>query len=133
MQLSVLSFVVAVIRQCYHCSLLFINILATVLLFLRKVVPNLSFRYKSFITFVTNPHYSFMVVRKPLIYLAIYDHSITRLGSLGFQLSLWDSSNRVIIWFSNLILTILLLLLLHFQVLVFILAAITPVLFLFLY
>ena len=48
-----------------------------------------------------------MVSRKPVISIDIVNHSIARIGSLGFQLALLNTSNPLIIWFTNVILTIL--------------------------
>ena len=58
-----------------------------------------------------NPHSSYMVIRTLLVCLTILNHSIARLESLVFQITLWNYSNLVTIWSANHILTFLILLL----------------------
>ena len=108
MCLIVLSFFLTVFRQCCHCISLFVNILAIFLLFFIIVVLNPSFLYIKFFSSVTKPHPYIMFIRTQLISLAIKKNSISRLGSLGFQLPLWSSSSYVIIWSTNIIFNFLL-------------------------
>ena len=58
----------------------------------------------SILRFVMNPHYYAIVIGTQVIGLAIYNHSITIIGSLGLQLSLCNSSNNAIFCIANLIL-----------------------------
>ena len=82
--------------------LLFINILTIFLLFLRSVGLKPNFLYVTVLIFATNPHYFIMVIRTPVIGIGISNYSIARIGSLGFQIPLWCTSNCVIVWFTNL-------------------------------
>ena len=51
-----------------------------------------------------------MVVRTPVICVAVADHCISMIGYLGIQLPPWYASDRVIICFTNFILNIFVLL-----------------------
>ena len=65
----------------------------------------------SFIRFVKNPNSSIMVIMNPEIGLSIANHRIIRLGFVLFQCPLWYASNCVIVWFTDLIIDLLLILL----------------------
>ena len=105
MQLSVSLFFIAVVDQCCYRFLIFANILSIALLLFKIFFLNTISLYIEFIRFVTNPHSSVMVIRTPVISIAIANHSIASIFSLGFQLPLCNAFNRVIIYIANLILT----------------------------
>ena len=103
--------IITVVRQHFHFFLLSVNILSVLLIFFDSIGLNLSFLYISFIRFVANSNSLGVVIRTPVISLSIANHTISSLGYLGFQIPLWDASNRVIVWFSNIILTLFLIIL----------------------
>ena len=109
MRLRVSSFIIAEVRQCCQHLFIFVNTLYIVLLLFSIVGLNIILLYIEFIRFVINPNSSVTTSMTTVIGLDIAHHSISRLGSRGFHISLWDASNRVIIWFAKIILNILIL------------------------
>ena len=86
MQLGISSSVIIAVRQYFHLCLIYVNILAIILLLFNRVDLKPIFLYVEVINFVKKPRASAMLVGKPVVGLTISNYSITRFGSIVFQL-----------------------------------------------